>query len=142
MAAIDFGEPLQARNGKAELDEVILSGEPMRKPGGQPYRVKFDGPEHILTIGPTRSGKGRRLLAPELIYDTDRSIIVVDPKGELAKWTAAHRARFGEVLAIDPFGLLAAAPGLNLVSAGYNPMLWLNPKSDEFIDDATAISEA
>ena len=134
--------PLQAKNGQPELDAIILDGEPMRKPNGSPYRVKFDGPEHILTIGPTRSGKGRRLLAPELIYDTDRSIIVVDPKGELAKWTAAHRARFGEVYAVDPFGLLEAMPALKLPSTGYNPMRWLDPASEEFIDDATVIAEA
>lgn len=141
MAEIDLGIPLQAKNGGSELDEIIMDPVPMRKPDGSHYRVKFDGPEHILTIGPTRSGKGRRLLAPELIYDTDRSIIVVDPKGELAKWTAAHRAQFGEVYAVDPFGVLPAA-GLELPSSGYNPMRWLDPTSEEFIDDATVIAEA
>ena len=142
MAAIDLGAALQAKNRQPELDEIIMAPEPMRKPDGGVYRVKFDGPEHILTIGPTRSGKGRRLLAPELIYDTDRSIIVVDPKGELAKWTAAHRAKFGEVYAIDPFGVLEGVPGLNLASAGYNPMRWLDPTSEDFVDDATVVAEA
>lgn len=142
MAEIDFGIPLQARNGQPELDEIIMDGEPMRKRDGSPYRVRFNGPEHILTIGPTRSGKGRRLLAPELIYDTDRSIIVVDPKGELAKWTATHRAKFGEVYAVDPFGVLEDTAGLNLASTGYNPMRWLDPTSEDYIDDATVIAEA
>jgi type IV secretion system protein VirD4 len=142
MAEIDFGIPLQARKGGPELDAIIADGEPMTKPGGIPYRLCFNGPEHILTIGPTRSGKGRRLLAPELIHDTDRSIVVVDPKGELAKWTARHRAKFGEVFAVDPFGLLEDLPGLGLKSAGYNPMRWLDPKSEDFIDDATVIAEA
>ena len=142
MAEIDFGVALKARNGNAELDAIIAGSEPMLKGDGTPYRVRFSGPEHILTIGPTRSGKGRRLLAPELIYDTDRSIVVVDPKGELAKWTATHRARFGDVLAVDPFGVLEAMPGLNLASTGYNPMHWLDPDSDDFIDDATVIAEA
>ncbi len=142
MAEIDLGAPLKAKNGLTDLDEIIMDGEVMRKPDGGAWRVKFDGPEHILTIGPTRSGKGRRLLAPELIYDTGRSIIVVDPKGELARWTAAHRARFGDVCAIDPFGLLEAVPGLNLISSGYNPMRWLDPVSEDFIDDATVVAEA
>lgn len=142
MAEIDFGIPLQGKKGEVELDEIIQSGVPMRKPDRTPYRVRFGGPEHILTIGPTRSGKGRRLLAPELIYDTDRSIVVVDPKGELAKWTASHRAKFGDVFAVDPFGVLEGTPGLKLVSTGYNPMRWLNPVSDDFIDDATVIAEA
>lgn len=139
---IDFGIPLVARNGSAELDDVIADPTPMLKRDRTPYRVKFDGPEHILTIGPTRSGKGRRLLAPELVYDTDRSIIVVDPKGELARWTARHRARFGDVLAVDPFGVLEDVPGLGLTSVGYNPMRWLGPHGEDFVDDATAIAEA
>ncbi len=142
MAGIDLGSALKAQDGSPDLDAVIAKSEPMRKPDGSPYRVVFDGPEHILTIGPTRSGKGRRLLAPELIHDTDRSMVVVDPKGELAKWTAIHRAKFGEVYAVDPFGILEDSPGVNLVSTGYNPMRWLDPKSEDFVDDATAVAEA
>lgn len=142
MAEIDFGIPLKSKSGRPELDAIIADGEPMMKGLGQPYRVKFGGPEHVLSIGATRSGKGRRLLTPELIYDTDRSIIVVDPKGELARWTAAHRARFGDVFAIDPFGLLANDTAHPLQSAGYNPMRWLDPASEDFIDDATVIAEA
>jgi type IV secretion system protein VirD4 len=142
VAEIDLGAAVQARDGTQDLDAVIADPVPMRKPGGGSYRVKFDGPEHILTIGPTRSGKGRRLLAPELIYDTDRSIIVVDPKGELARWTATHRAKSSEVFAVDPFGLLENVPGLELASTGYNPMRWLDPSSEDFIDDATAVAEA
>jgi len=139
---IDFGAALAAKSGRPELDQIIEASTPMRKPDGSDWRVRFDGPEHILTIGPTRSGKGRRLLAPELIRDTDRSIVVVDPKGELAKWTAAHRAKFGQVFAIDPFGLLEQMPDLRLPSAGYNPMRWLDPTSEDFVDDATAVAEA
>ena len=142
MAEIDFGIPLQAKNGRPELDEVIMDSERMLKPDRSPFRVRFGGPEHILTIGPTRSGKGRRLLAPELIHDTDRSIVVVDPKGELAKWTAAHRARFGDVFIVDPFAELEKTQGLSLPSTGYNPMRWLDPESEDYIDDATVIAEA
>ena len=142
MAEIDLGIALEAASGRPELDEIIAGSKPMRKPDGGHWRVKFGGPEHILTIGPTRSGKGRRLLAPELIHDTARSIVVVDPKGELARWTAKHRAGFGEVHAVDPFGILEDVPGLNLFSAGYNPMRWLDASSEDLIDDATAIAEA
>lgn len=142
MAGIDLGMPFVARNGSVELDDVIADPIPLLKKDRTPYRVVFDGPEHLLTIGPTRSGKGRRLLAPELVNDTDRSIIVIDPKGELARWTARHRAKFGEVLAVDPFGVLTDVPGLELPSTGYNPMRWLGPHSEDFVDDATAIAEA
>jgi type IV secretion system protein VirD4 len=139
---IDLGKALASAHGN-DLEDIIANPTPRLKLDGTPWRVRFDGPEHILTIGPTRSGKGRRLLAPELLRDTDRSIIVVDPKGELAGWTALHRQACGnEVVALDPFGVLAEMPHLRLPSSGYNPMRWLDPDSQDFVDDATVIAEA
>ena len=141
MAAIDFGAVLRARNGRPELDEIAADGVLFTKANGTPYRVKFDGPEHILSVGTTRSGKSRRLATTALTTDTGRSMVVIDPKGQLAKWTAAHRAQFGDVVAIDPFGVLGDIPGIDLPSVGYNPMHWLS-LGDDLIDDATAIAEA
>ena len=70
--------------------------------------IAYNGDGHMLTIGPTRSGKSRRLLIPNLLYETGRSMLVVDMKGELAAITAAHRAaKGGYVVALDPFGVLA-----------------------------------
>ncbi|MBL8554609.1 MAG: type IV secretory system conjugative DNA transfer family protein [Phenylobacterium sp.] len=142
MAGIDLGIPLIARDGSEELDHVIANPVPRLKPDRTPYRVLFDGPEHIVSLGPTRSGKSRRLAAPELCLDVHRSILALDIKGELATWSAAHRAKFGEVHAIDPFGILAHVPGLELESSGYNPMRWLNPESEDFVDDSTAVAES
>jgi type IV secretion system protein VirD4 len=141
MRGIYLGDRLRAKSGKPDLGEIIRDGIP-EVTGNEVRTVEFHGPEHILTIGPTRSGKGRRLLAPNLIYDTERSILVVDPKGELAQWTAAHRAKDDrEVVALDPFGVLANDPNVRLPSIGYNPMRWLNI-DDNLVDDATAIAEA
>jgi len=142
VAGIDLGIALQARDGRPELDAIIENGVPIQKPDGTPYRVKFEGPEHLLLMAPTRSGKGRRVLLPELIYDTHRSMVVVDPKGELATWSAAYRAKIGDVLAIDPFGVLQNTPGVDLTSVGYNPLRWLDPHSDDYVDDCTAVAEA
>jgi type IV secretion system protein VirD4 len=142
MKGIYLGDRLRSRSGTGDLGEVLRAGVEDRTLTTV-NTVEFKGPEHILTIGPTRSGKGRRLLTPNLIFDTDRSVLVIDPKGELAQWTAAHRAERGsEVFALDPFGILANQPRLRLPSIGYNPMRWLNPESDDFVDDATAIAEA
>jgi type IV secretion system protein VirD4 len=88
MRGIYLGNRLRAKNGRVDLGEILRDGLEERGPGGTVRTVEFGGPEHILTIGPTRSGKDRRLLAPNLIHDTDRSMLVVDPKGELARWTA------------------------------------------------------
>jgi type IV secretion system protein VirD4 len=147
---IDLGVHLIAKSGEDRLDAVIEAPEIHFKPGTRtPFRVCFAGDQHILTIGPTRSGKGRKLLCPQLATDLDRSMVVIDPKGELAKWTALHRANGGgdprlknDVFALDPFGVLSNMPGVQLPSIGYNPMRWIDPKSDDFVDDAAAIAEA
>jgi type IV secretion system protein VirD4 len=139
MTAIDLGTELAAANGKPDLDEIIMA------PVETEATIGFDGPEHILSLGPTRSGKGRKLLAPAIILaPKERSIVVIDPKGELAKWTLTHRRDTigSEVCVIDPFGILARTPGIKLPSMGYNPMRWLDPDSDDFVDNATAIAEA
>ena len=121
----------------------IYLGERMRKDALTGEVINFTGDEHVLLIGPTRSGKGRRLLAPNLILDTDRSALVIDPKGELAGWTAEHRRQAGhEVLFLDPFRILAADPRLKAQSTGFNPLLALDPASPDFVDDAAGLAEA
>jgi len=133
-AAVYFGERVQRdKNGKD-----IFTGE----------AVNFTGDEHVLLIGPTRSGKGRAILAPNLILDTSRSALVVDPKGELAGWTAKHRKAAGhEIIYLDPFRELAKDDRLNteagrVISHGFNPLRFLDPKSDYFLDDVMGTTEA
>jgi type IV secretion system protein VirD4 len=105
-------------------------------------RIGYHGDGHMLTIGPTRSGKSRRLLIPNLLYETGRSMLVVDMKGELAAITAAHRAaKGGTAIALDPFGVLPNR-GVKIQSVGFNPMLRLDPDSDDFVDDAMGLAEA
>lgn len=99
--------------------------------------ITFSGDEHILIIGPTRSGKSRRLLAPNLAMDTRRSALVIDIKGELHRWTAAHRARSGHrIITLNPFGLG------DIPSTGFNPLAGLDPASPEFVDEASGLAEA
>lgn len=104
--------------------------------------IGYPGDGHMLTIGPTRSGKSRRLLIPNLLYETGRSALVVDMKGELAAITAPHRAaKGGRIVALDPFGVLVGR-GVNIESIGFNPMVQLDPTSDAFVDDAMTLAEA
>jgi len=104
--------------------------------------IGYPGDGHMLTVGPTRTGKTRRLLIPNLLYETGRSALVIDMKGELTEITAAHReANGGKVAALDPFGLLAKR-GVKVQTAGFNPLWQLDPASDEFVDDAMVIAEA
>ena len=92
----------------------------------------------LLLFGPTGSGKTKRFLTPNLLCGLeDRSVIVIDPKGELAAITANARREMGhDVLILNPFNVLG------LGSAGFNPMAKLDPNASTFYDDAAAIGEA
>jgi type IV secretion system protein VirD4 len=104
--------------------------------------VGYGGDGHLLTIGPTRSGKSRRLLIPNLLYEWDRSALVIDIKGELAQLTAPHRAAKGSnVFALDPFGELKKL-GVNIPVLSFNPLVALDPTSDDFVDDTMAVAES
>jgi type IV secretion system protein VirD4 len=115
----------------------------------KPEHNLYDGDRHLMTFGPNGSGKSRRLLVPNLCRLTDWSMLVVDPKGELAMMTAAHRREHGNhIITFDPFRVIEKQyPGLveekpYLRSAGFNPLAALDPEDEEFVDDAKAIGEA
>ncbi len=80
----------------------------------------FDGPEHQLLIGASRSGKGRGQVVPTLLA-WPHSALVLDVKGELADGDARHRfpgtAGFRESLG----PVLRLAP-TRLDSASFNPL--------------------
>lgn len=100
--------------------------------------IFYNGERHLLVFGPNGSGKGTRFLVPNLLRGLEeQSVMVLDPKGELAAQTAEHRRKIGhEVIILNPFDVLG------LGSAGFNPLASLNPKSPTFYDDSAAIGEA
>lgn len=105
--------------------------------------VTFEGRRapHLLVIGPNGSGKGTRLLIPALLQISGRSIVVIDPKGELAAVTAGWRRTVGDVVVLNPFGLhVGRYP--DLASAGYNPLASLDETAPTFYDDAKGLAEA
>jgi type IV secretion system protein VirD4 len=122
----------------------------------------FERERHAILFGPSGSGKFTRFLAVNLLSDCldDRSVIVIDPKGQAAAVTAWHRYKTlgHDVKILDPFGKLHAAvkdspehrqmvdAGLT-VSAGFNPLDLLDPgtldaPNPNFYDDASALGEA
>src|ERR1700689_1970919 len=97
-------------------------------------KIPYQGERHLLLFGPNGTGKGTRFLIPNLLTIKDRSIVVIDPKGELAAVTADYRRTVGEVVMLNPFNMLG------LGSAGFNPLATLNSKTPEtFYDDAAAL---
>ncbi len=74
---------------------------------GQP--LFYSGKAHLLTCAPARQGKGIGVVIPNLLHYSG-SVVVTDPKGELAAVTAAHRReRFGQEVC-DPQSVGAARP--------------------------------
>ena len=81
--------------------------------------LRYSGPAHLITIAPTRSGKGAGAVIPNLLF-VPRSVLVIDPKGENARVAARARERFGPVYVLDPFGI-SGRP-----SAAFNPLAELD----------------
>ena len=67
------------------------------------HYLRHDGPEHVLAIAPTRSGKGVGLVVPTLL-SWPHSVVVNDQKAELWNLTAGWRAAYAKnaVLRFDP----------------------------------------
>ena len=104
-------------------------------------KLQYGGPRHVVVLGPNAAGKGAGLLVPNLLQMEGKSLIVMDPKGQNAAITASWRRKVGKVVILNPFDLLV--PSLrDLKSAGFNPLLSLNPSSQTFYDDAAGIGEA
>ncbi|MEY2336416.1 type IV secretory system conjugative DNA transfer family protein [Acidithiobacillus ferrianus] len=100
---------------------------------GRPLR--YDGPAHLLTMAPTRSGKGVGTIIPNLLT-ADRSVLCIDPKGENARIAGRARNRFGPVHVLDPFGVT------DLPSAAFNPLSGLNPNGLDVAEEAATLAEA
>lgn len=70
---------------------------------GRTHYLRHDGPEHVLTYAPTRSGKGVGLVVPTLL-SWSRSVVITDLKGELWALTAGWRQKYArnKVLRFEP----------------------------------------
>ena len=115
----------------ARADSGLLIGRDMKTR----KLLRYPGPAHLLTIAPTRTGKGVGTIIPNLI-DYPGPVICIDPKGENAIVTARERARFGPVHVLDPFGITG------LPSAAFNPLDRIDPAGLDLADDAMTLADA
>ncbi|WP_375413007.1 type IV secretory system conjugative DNA transfer family protein [uncultured Bradyrhizobium sp.] len=109
---------------------------------GDPDRKDFSGKvgegddRHVVTVAGSRSGKSSTVLIPNLLRYPG-SVIVIDPKGELATRTAQARASMGQqVFVLDPYETSGFRSG------NYNPLDELDQSSATFIDDAALVADA
>jgi type IV secretion system protein VirD4 len=98
--------------------------------------LRYRGEGHLLTVAPTRSGKGTSCVIPNLLTYPG-SVVVSDVKGELYAVTHRHRKdTLGtETYPIDPFGVVTDA------TASFNPLDLVDPALDTAIDNARLIAD-
>jgi type IV secretion system protein VirD4 len=98
------------------------------------HLLRLEGEGHVLTVAPTRSGKGVSCVIPNLL-DHPGSILVTDPKGENYAVTSRWREELGqEVHAFDPFTVVGG-------SAAYNPLDLVDRTSPDAVDDARMLAD-
>lgn len=127
-----------------------MTGEQWKHEGGLllGYRgnrlIGWKDNRHVMTIAGSRAGKGVSLIIPNLLL-YDGSAVVIDPKGENARITASRRSkgipgRVGglnqDVHVLDPFGVSTVR------GSCFNPLGALNPRREDFIEDAGMFAEA
>ncbi|MCB2062672.1 MAG: type IV secretory system conjugative DNA transfer family protein [Novosphingobium sp.] len=99
--------------------------------------VHYTGDRHMLTIAPTRAGKGSSSIIPNLLT-YDGSVLIIDPKGENALITADQRDRMGQELHIvDPWNIAA-----NGCASRFNPLDWLDPNDPDITENAMLLADA
>lgn len=110
--------------------EIRKSGLLPRKPGdahsgayvggwtdrkGRTHYLRHDGPEHLIVIAPTRSGKGVGNVNTTLL-SWPASAAVYDEKGELWELTAGWRAKHaGNTVIRLEFGAVEGSAGFNFL---------------------------
>jgi type IV secretion system protein VirD4 len=112
----------------ADINEIRKAG--MTQPQGvflglfEEHYLRHEGPEHVLTFAPTRSGKGVGLVVPTLL-SWPASAVIHDIKGENWSLTSGWRSRFSHCLLFNP---------VDPASAAYNPLLEVRRGTHEVRD--------
>ncbi|HEX6041881.1 type IV secretory system conjugative DNA transfer family protein [Longimicrobium sp.] len=100
----------------------------------------YHGPSHVLTMAPTRAGKGVGAVIPSLLRYPG-SVVCMDIKGE--NFHVTHRQRLadrGEVYVLDPYRIT----GTHAFHAFLNPFDTIDthgPRSDRALDDCKILAE-
>jgi type IV secretion system protein VirD4 len=135
--------PMSARGTPAERSAGggIFLG--LFRVGREAYPLHYRGDRHLLTIAPTRSGKGVSAIVPNLLTYAG-SALVIDPKGENALITATRRGAgssgipgLGQAVhVVDPWGITG------LPVACFNPLDWLGTDADNATENAMILAES
>lgn len=94
------------------------------------YFIRHDGPEHVIAIAPTRSGKGVGLVIPTLL-SWPASVLVYDIKGENWSVTSGFRSGVSHCIYFNP---------THHKSARFNPLLEVR-QGDHEVQDVQNIAD-
>lgn len=98
------------------------------------HMLRYSREGHVITLAPTRSGKGVSAVIPNLL-EYPGSVVVSDPKGENYAVTSRRRTEMGQqVVALDPFGVAGG-------TAAFNPLDLIDVRTDNAVDDATMLAD-
>ncbi|MGC8467588.1 MAG: type IV secretory system conjugative DNA transfer family protein [Acidithiobacillus sp.] len=117
--------------GKADPHACYVGGWRDPKTGKMHYLI-HSGPEHILALAPTRSGKGVGLVIPTLLAWLG-SAVVHDIKGENYALTAGYRKSIGQ-------RILRFSPTERGTSCHFNPLSEIRIRTDHENADAQNIA--
>lgn len=107
------------------------------------HPLAYTGDRHLLTVAPTRSGKGVSAIVPNLLTYTG-SAVVIDPKGENAMITAVRRGQGNatipglgqQVHVVDPWGITGQP------AACFNPLDWLKADDPDISENAMMLADS
>ena len=126
--------------------QTVERSQPNQKPIIVDKPIHYQSDRHLLTVAPTRSGKGVSAIIPNLLT-YEGSVLVIDPKGENAMITAKRRGSGDEQLNIpglgqevhivDPWGITKAQK-----VSRFNPLDWLQPDDEDITDNAMMLADA
>lgn len=106
---------------------------------GQSEAISYKGDRHLLTVAPTRSGKGTTQIIPNLL-SYEGSVLVVDPKGENALITAKRRFDMGQdVHIVDPWGIVDVE---GIETSSFNPLDWLDKHNPDITENSMILADA
>lgn len=91
----------------------------------------YDGDQHLMTVAPTRTGKGTCHIVPNLLTYPG-SVVVNDIKGENYKLTGSKRAEYGHVHRFAPFAD---------DTDGFNPLDFVRRGTPAAFDDAMLVAD-
>lgn len=105
--------------------------------GDESQPIHYDGDRHLLTVAPTRSGKGTTTIIGNLLT-YEGSVLVIDPKGENAMITAERRATMGQAIHIvDPWMITGSDK-----PSRFNPLDWLVKGDIDITENAMLLADA